>query len=183
VPQLKQYFHEKLYCGPTGDKLYDYLIECNGKWKLGTHYTPMVVILQASGMGKSCAVRELATKGLFVMYASFANETMNLYPPRSPFAMEMTVAKSSKHYAYVYMLTHVLFFAALIVDGHVSQTAMVKDLAGEDTFFGAQLVPMFHKVLDYLSFGRQDFKVMFANTVEHYLLAYEHGLDDVFQDC
>jgi hypothetical protein len=190
VVQLTEYFHEKPYCGPTGDKLYGYLVACLTTWKCKKHYAPAIAILQASGMGKSRTVRKLVTKGPFVMYASFASKTMSPYPLRSPFAAEMTAEKPSKHHAYAYVLTHLFFFSALVADGRVSQTAVVRDLSGEEMYFGAKLVPMFHRILNHLrpmSVDGTEFVKLFANTVEHYVLTRERGPDgvlhDVFLDC
>ncbi|EFJ08207.1 hypothetical protein SELMODRAFT_429134 [Selaginella moellendorffii] len=47
---------------------------------------PMVTMVQSSGWGKSRTTCELATRGVFVVYCSFASASGSAYPPRSTIA-------------------------------------------------------------------------------------------------
>ncbi|EFJ12279.1 hypothetical protein SELMODRAFT_425584 [Selaginella moellendorffii] len=55
---------------------------CNGHARVA----PVVTLVQSSGWGKSRTVCELANRGVFVVYCSFASASGSAYPPRSAIA-------------------------------------------------------------------------------------------------
>ncbi|EFJ21756.1 hypothetical protein SELMODRAFT_417223 [Selaginella moellendorffii] len=55
---------------------------CNGHARIA----PVVTLVQSSGWGKSRTVCELANRGVFVVYCSFASASGSTYPPRSAIA-------------------------------------------------------------------------------------------------
>ncbi|XP_024516310.1 uncharacterized protein LOC9662561 [Selaginella moellendorffii] len=63
------------------------LQEVGEDWLRGKNrIAPMVTMVQSSGWGKSRTTCELATRGVFVVYCSFASPSGSAYPPRSAIA-------------------------------------------------------------------------------------------------
>ncbi|EFJ05164.1 hypothetical protein SELMODRAFT_431787 [Selaginella moellendorffii] len=67
------------------DLLRQKIEETGTSWVAKNRIAPVVTLVQSSGWGKSRTICELASRGVFVVYCSFASATTT-YPPRSAIA-------------------------------------------------------------------------------------------------